>query len=144
MVVLALGAYFTVIATQNLVKELGISTIVGGLFITAPVAALPEAFAAWSVARSGQITPALTNIIGDHAMAVTVGFLPLALVGTSIENFHLFWVSFVFVALMPVLYAAFIRWGGSEPGFRRWQVIVLVGTYATYVLIVLFWVLEIF
>lgn len=144
VVVLALGAYFTVIATQNLVKELGISTIVGGLFITAPVAALPEAFAAWSVARSGQITPALTNIIGDHAMAVTVGFLPLALVGTSIENFHLFWVSFVFVALMPVLYAAFIRWGGSEPGFRRWQVIVLVGTYATYVLIVLFWVLEIF
>ncbi|MDI6834606.1 MAG: sodium:calcium exchanger, partial [Rhizobiaceae bacterium] len=62
----------------------------------------------------------------------------------SIENFHLFWVSFVFVALMPVLYAAFIRWGGSETGFRRWQVIVLVGTYATYVLIVLFWVLEIF
>ena len=56
VVVLALGAYFTVIATQNLVKELGISTIVGGLFITAPVAALPEAFAAWSVARSGQIT----------------------------------------------------------------------------------------
>ncbi|GHA19420.1 sodium:calcium exchanger (plasmid) [Pelagibacterium nitratireducens] len=140
--VLALGAYFTVISTQNLVQAFGISPIIGGLFITAPVAALPEIFASWKVSRSGQITPALTNIIGDHAMTMTVGFLPLALVGTQIDNFRLVWVSFVFVALMPALYAAFVRWGGSEPGFRRWQVLTLVGAYATYVAVVVVWVLE--
>ena len=64
---------------------------------------------------------------------MTVGFLPLALVVTPIDNFRLVWVSFVFVALMPLLYAAFIRWGGPEPGFRRWQVLTLLGAYFVYV-----------
>ena len=140
--VLAFGAYFTVISTQNLVKAFGISSIIGGLFITAPLAALPEIFASWKLSRSGQITPALTNIIGDHAVTMTVGFLPLALVGTPIDNFRLVWVSFVFVGLMPLLYAAFIRWGGPEPGFRRWQVLTLLGTYFVYVGVVVVWVLE--
>lgn len=54
--VLAVGTYFTVTATENLVSAFGISAIVGGLFITAPVAALPETFAAWSITRSGQVT----------------------------------------------------------------------------------------
>ena len=140
--VLAFGPYFTVISTQNLVKAFGISSIIGGLFITAPLAALPEIFASWKLSRSGQITPALTNIIGDHAVTMTVGFLPLALVGTPIDNFRLVWVSFVFVGLMPLLYAAFIRWGGPEPGFRRWQVLTLLGTYFVYVGVVVVWVLE--
>ncbi len=34
--VLAGGAYFTVISTENIVQGLGIPKIVGGLFITAP------------------------------------------------------------------------------------------------------------
>lgn len=43
--VLALGAYFTVRATENVVAAFGVSKIVGGLFIAAPMAALPEIFA---------------------------------------------------------------------------------------------------
>lgn len=66
VLVLALWAYFTVRATENIVQALGMSRIVGGLFITAPMAALPEVFATWSVARSGQVTPAVTSVIGDH------------------------------------------------------------------------------
>lgn len=42
---LALGAYFTVRSTENLVSAFGMQKIVGGLFITAPMAALPEIFA---------------------------------------------------------------------------------------------------
>ncbi|WP_199194380.1 sodium:calcium antiporter [Pleurocapsa sp. CCALA 161] len=59
VVVLAIGAYFTVRATENIVSAIGISEIIGGLFITAPMAMLPELFATWSVTRSGQVTAAL-------------------------------------------------------------------------------------
>jgi cation:H+ antiporter len=42
---IAVGAYFTVFATEKIVSALGIPRIMGGLFITAPMAALPEIFA---------------------------------------------------------------------------------------------------
>ena len=142
--VLALGAYFTVRATENIVGALGMSRIVGGLFITAPMAALPEVFATWSVARSGQVTPAVTSVIGDHAVTMTVAFLPLALTTVLVEDPRLFFVNLAFVALVPALYAAFIWWGGKEKGFKRWQVGVLASTYLVYVGIVLVWVFNIF
>lgn len=84
---LGIGAFFTVKATDNIVNALGISKIVGGLFITAPMAALPEVFATWSVAKSGQITSGVTSVIGDHAVTLTVAFLPLALVTVPSKTF---------------------------------------------------------
>ena len=141
--VLALGAYFTVRATENIVEALGISRIIGGLFITAPMAALPEVFATWSVARSGQVTSAVTSVIGDHAATIAVAFLPLALVTVPVEDTRLFFVNLGFVALVPALYAAFIWWG-DEKGFKRWQVGALASSYMVYVGIVLVWVLEVF
>lgn len=42
--------------------------------VTAPMAALPEIFATWSVAKSGQITSGVTSVIGDHAVTLTVAF----------------------------------------------------------------------
>lgn len=137
---LVAGAFFTVLSTENIVQGLGISRIIGGLFITAPVAALPEIFATRSVARSGQVTSAVTSVIGDHAVTLTLAFLPLALVTLNIQNVLLFKVNLVFVALMPTLYAAFIHWGGSEHGFRRWQVFALLGTLALWVFLIVFWV----
>src|SRR5690606_23257860 len=59
---LVLGAYFTVKSTEQIVSYFGISKILGGLFITAPMAALPEIFAVWSVTRSGQVTSAVTSV----------------------------------------------------------------------------------
>ena len=139
--VLALGAYFTVLATQGVVSSLDIPEAVGGLFITAPMAALPETFAAWSVARGGQVTSATTSVIGDYAATMTLAFLPLALVTLEIDNFRLFWVSLSFAALLPALYGLFIRTSGSEPGLMRWQIMTLGVGYLFYVAVVVFWVL---
>ena len=136
---LAAGAYFTVLATEHVVSGLGLSRIVGGLFITAPMAALPEVFATWSVARSGQVTPAATSVIGDHAVTMTLAFVPLALVTLPVENLPLFVINVVGVALVGVLYAAFVWWGGSEKGFMRWQVAALAVVAPVWVLAVALW-----
>ena len=137
---LVVGAFLTVLATENIVSGLGLSPVVGGLFITAPIAALPEVFATWSVAESGQITSAVTSVIGDHAVTVTIAFLPLALVTLPIQDLQLFKVNLVFVALVPLLYAVFIHSGGREHGFRRWHAVALVGTAVLWVAMVVFWV----
>lgn len=144
IVVLAAGAYFTVRATENLVGALGISNIVGGLFITAPMAALPEVFATRSVAKSGQITSSVTSVIGDHAVTLTVAFFPLAMVGVPVDNFPLFATVLSFAGLVAILYAAFIHWGAKEKqhGFKRWQVFVLVAVVLVYVGVIFFGVLD--
>lgn len=125
---LAVGAYFIVFSTEKIVSTLGISKIIGGLFITAPVAALPEVFATWTLARRGQITAAATDVIGDMAATRTIAFIPLTIIATPIQDLRLFWVSLAFVAIMPAVYAAFIWWRRvRETGFRRWQVSQLPG-----------------
>lgn len=144
LLALGAGAFFTVRATESLVSAFGLSKIVGGLFITAPMAAIPEIFATWSVAKSGQITSAVTSVIGDHAVTLTVAFLPLALVGLPVNNLQLFVTVLCFVGLVGILYAAFIHWGsGGKHGFKRYQVIALGLTVVVYVSVILFWVLDI-
>ena len=137
------GPYFTVRSTENLVSALGIQPIAGGLFITAPMAALPEIFAVWSVARSGQVTSATTSVIGDHVVTMTLAFLPLAVVGLPVEDLQLFAVNLLFVFLVPAAYAVMIHWGDEEHGFSRWQVLTLDGIYGTYLAVTLFWVLNV-
>lgn len=137
---LAAGAYFTVFSTEKIVGSIGLSKIIGGLFITAPIAALPEVFATWYVARSGQVTSGVTSVMGDHVVTMTLAFIPLTIIGMPVENMQLFWVTLAFVAIMPTLYAAFIWWGGRESGFRRWQVFTLPVVYAAFVAAIVFWV----
>ena len=139
VVALVAGAYFTVLATENIVSGLGIAAVVGGLFITAPMAALPEVFATWSVTRAGQVTPAVTSVIGDHAVTLTLSFAPLALATLPAENFRLFAINLTGVALVAVLYAAFVWWGGREKGFQRWQVVALAAVAPLWVVAVVFW-----
>lgn len=136
---LVAGAFFTVLATENIVSGLGIERVVGGLFITAPMAALPEVFATWSVARAGQVTPAVTSVVGDHAVTLTLSFVPLALVGLPLGDLRLFAVNLAGVALVAALYAGFIWWGGA--GFRRWQVVVLAAVAPLWAAVVYFWAL---
>lgn len=135
--------FFIVRATESLVSAFGIPRIVGGLFITAPMAALPEVFATWSVTRSGQVTSATTSVIGDHAVTMTIAFLPLALIAFPIRDLQLFGVNLAFVALVPAAYAALIHWGSQEHGFKRWQVLVLNGLYLAYLAVMLVWVLDV-
>lgn len=141
--VVGLGTYLTVRATEHVVAALGISNLVGGLFVTAIVATAPELFATWSVVRSGQVTAGTASVLGDHAVTLTVAFVPLAFVGVPVENFRLFWVNLLFVAAMPAAYAALLHWGPDEHGFERWQVVVLDAVYVVYVAVVAFWVLDV-
>ena len=136
---LAAGAYFTVRATENIVAGLGIASVVGGLFITAPMATLPEVFATWSVARSGQVTPAVTSVIGDHAVTLTLAFVPLALATLLVENPRLFTINVVGVALVAALYAGFVWWDGRERGFTRWQVATLAAVAPLWAIAVVLW-----
>ena len=137
---LAVGAYFTVYSTEKIASAFGLSKIIGGLFITAPVAALPEVFATWYVARAGQITSGVTSVIGDHVVTMTLAFIPLTIIGMPIENLQLFAVSLTFVAIMPALYAGFIWWGDRRSGFKRWQVGALPAVYVLFVAVRVFWV----
>lgn len=138
---LAAGAWFIVRATENLVQAFGIGRVVGGMFITAPMAALPELFATWSVTRSGQVTSATTSVIGDHAVTLTLAFVPLAVIGLPVENVLLFAVNIGFVAAVGGAFAALVHWGGGEHGFRRPQILSLIGLLIAYVAVVVLWVL---
>lgn len=142
LVALAVGAYFTVFSTENLVSAFGISKIVGGLFLTAPVAALPETFAVWKVVRSGQVTTGTTGVLGDLAVTMTLAVLPLALITVPVQNLQLYAVSLFFLALIPAVYAILIRWGRSS-GLTLWQVVVLALVYLVYLAIMLFGVLNV-
>lgn len=133
---LGIGAYFTVISTENIVSAIGISAIIGGLFITAPMAMLPEIFATWSIARSGQLTAASASVIGDHAVTLTVAFFPLALVTVPVNNFPLFIVNLTFVALVAAAYAFLIHWGTEEHGFKLWQILALDSIYLIYLAVI--------
>lgn len=137
---LAVGAFFTVYATEKIVSTLDIPRMIGGLFITAPIAALAEVFATRSVARSGQITSAATSVIGDHVVTLTLAFIPLTIIGTQIEDLRLFWVSLAFVALMPALYAIFLHWSvPGQHGFKRWTIYAFGAACTLYIALVFLW-----
>lgn len=139
---ISLGTFFAVRATEHFTTALGISRIVGGLFVTAPVAVMPELFAVCSVTRSGQVTAATASVIGYHGVALAVAFFPLALVGVPVQDLLLFSVNPAFVALVPAVYATLIHWGRAH-GFRLWEVLTLDGLYLLYLAIMLVWVLNV-
>ena len=138
---LAIAAYFIVTATERLVSLLGISQIIGGLFITSTLSIAPEVFATWSVAKSGQVTAATTSVIADNTATMTLALFPLALVGLQIQDFRLFVVNLIFVALLAIAYAAFIRWGKQKNSFELWEVLTLIAIYLIYLALMIFVIL---
>ena len=138
---LAIAAYFIVTATERLVSLLGISQIIGGLFITSTLSIAPEVFATWSVAKSGQVTAATTSVIADNTATMTLALFPLALVGIQIQDLRLFTVNLIFVALLAIAYAAFIRWGKHKNSFELWEVLTLIVIYLIYLAIMIFVIL---
>ncbi|MGE0253521.1 MAG: hypothetical protein AB7N54_15070 [Alphaproteobacteria bacterium] len=86
MAALAAGAYFIIFSTEQIVSALGTPKIMGVLFITAPMAALPEVFATWTLARKAPITAAATDVIGDMAATMTIAFIPLTVIAMPIGN----------------------------------------------------------
>jgi cation:H+ antiporter len=110
---------------------------------TAPAAALRGLFSVWSTAGSGKFTAATSSVMGDHAVTMTIAFLPLALVGLPVGYFRLLWVNLSFVALMPALFALFVHFGHRQHGFKLWQALTLDAVYLCFVGVVVFWVLGI-
>lgn len=138
---LAIAAYFIVTATERLVSLLGISQIIGGLFITSTLSIAPEVFATWKVAKSGQVTAATTSVIADNTATMTLALFPLALVSLQIKDFSLFAVNLIFVALLAIFYAAFIRWGKQKNSFELWEVAILIAIYLIYLALMVFVIL---
>ncbi len=143
VILLIIGAYFTVTATENLVSIFGISQTIGGLFITATLSIVPEVFATWNVAKSGQITAATTSVIADNTATMTLAFFPLALVSLPIQHLLLYTVNLVFVALLGVAYAVFIFWGKPDHSFSLKEVITLNIVYLVYLGVMIFGVLKV-
>jgi cation:H+ antiporter len=141
---IAVGAFFIVKATENIVSALGISQIIGGLFITGTMVTLPEIFKTWSVVKGGEVTAGTTSVIADNAITMSVAFFPLALVNTPVEDFQLYWVNLAFVGLMPLLYSIFVHQSKSQHGFSKWQILVFDAAYILYILTMLFVVLDLF
>lgn len=140
-VVLAGAAYTIVIATEHLIRAWGIPAVVGGMFITAPMSVIPEAFATWMVVRQGQQTTAGTEMIADNAVTLTLAFAPLGFVSVVIQDFTLYLVNLGFVLLMPLAYIALARAGTRRLGFALPQILVLLALYAAYVAIAFVFVL---
>lgn len=143
IVLLICGAYFTVTATEKIVSNLGISRVIGGLFITATLSIVPEVFATWSVAGSGQLTAATTSVIADNTATMTLAFFPLALVTLPIDNLLLYSVNLAFVALLGIIYAAFLHWGKPNYSFSLKEVLILNGVYVVYLAVMVFGVLKV-
>lgn len=141
VLVLGVGAYSIVTATERIVSLVGISQLIGGLFITSTLSIAPEIFATWKVAQSGQITAATTSVIADNTATMTLALFPLALVSLSIKNIQLFTVNLAFVALLAIMYAAFIKWGRNKYSFELWEVVSLVGIYLVYLGVMVFAIL---
>ena len=141
LVALAAGGYIAVLATEPIAEAFGISAIVAGLFITGAAAALPEIFAAWRVSRDGQVTSAVSTVLGDNATTMSLSLLPLALVTVDLGDLRLFCVNLAYVAIHPALFTAFILSNGKDPGFRRWQVVAFNVVLLSYFAAVFLWVL---
>lgn len=130
---LAAASVVIVISTQRLADGFGLSPLVAGLSLTATLTALPAGFTTWAVVRSGQVTSGVSSPFGDNTVALTLGALPLALVGLPVENYPLFLTLLAFVALMPALYAYLVHRGSaSGHGLSRAGVGLLLAVLVGY------------
>lgn len=132
ILVLILGAYFVVLATENIVKLLNLSELIGGLFITSTLSIVPEVLATWSVVRNGQVTVGTTSVIGDNMVTMTLAFFPLALVNVPIDDLILYTTNIAFILLMGLAYAVFMYSGDRQNGFSLTEVIGLNLIYLIY------------
>ena len=139
-IVLAVGAVFAIFASEGLAEEIfGESKtgyLITGLFIAAMASSLPEALASWHAVKTKESIAALTSVIDDNIISITLAIVPLTLVITSIVNPDLYILSLAFVAITALEYTVF-AYTGYHICFE--EVVVLTGTYFVYVFIVIFY-----
>lgn len=132
---IAAGAVLAVVASRRVNDALGVSDLVGGLFITGLLCALPESFAAWRLSQSARATSAFSGTMADGITSITVALVPSALVGLPLSDVPLYAANLVFVAACLVFYLA-----ANDPGRGEWfspfKVVVFGVGYAVYLAVV--------
>ncbi len=132
ILVLMLGAYFIVLSTENIVAILGLSQVVGGLFITSTLSIFPEAFATWSLAKNGQITTATTSVIADNMATFTLALFPLAILTIPINDIYFYLINLTFIALLALFHVIFLGWKNPKYSFSRQEILIFDLTYIIY------------
>lgn len=122
---IAAGAVLAVVASRRVNDALGVSDLVGGLFITGLLCALPESFAAWRLSQSGRATSAFSGTMADGITSITVALVPSALVGLPLSDAPLYAANLVFVAACLAFYLA-----ANDRGRGEWFSALKVGVFA--------------
>jgi cation:H+ antiporter len=133
--ILAVGAFFAVIASEGLAVEFELSHLMVGLFVAAAASSLPEALASWHAVKGKESVAAVTSVIDDNIISITLAVIPLTLVITSITNPELYVLSLIFVFITAMEYTIFAYTGYH---FCAAEVIVLFLTYVAYIYLVFF------
>ena len=134
---IALGALGSVIAARNLTDALGISDLIGGLFIIGFLCALPESFAAWKLTRDRKTTTAVSGAVADGIVSLTLALLPPAFVGTAVGNMWVYGINLAFLLIALAVYMILNHRGrGQELGLGR--VSFYLSAYGAYVLATIF------
>jgi cation:H+ antiporter len=128
---IAAGALVAVYASRRVVDGLGISDLVGGLFVIGLLCALPESFAAWRLSRQRKMTTAVAAAASDGIASLTVALVPPALAGAAVGNVGLYMINLAFLAGTLVTYIALnSRKRGQELGLG--PVCLFLAGYGVY------------
>ena len=103
--VIALGALASVIGAQRVGTPLGVPDMVTGLFAIGLLCAVPESWSAWRFTRDGKPTVAISAVMGDGIVSLTVAMLPLALIGSAVGNAAIYGLNLGFLIAVLAAYA---------------------------------------
>ncbi len=107
------GALLAVLSCNYLVEHFRIPPLIGGLFFTGLLCALPESFAAWHLALRGQATAAVSGAMADGTASLTIAFLALGAVEAPLADSGLYAIHLVFLAAVLLLFVIVSRRGGT-------------------------------
>jgi cation:H+ antiporter len=131
---IAAGAVLAVVAARQINDALGISDLVGGLYIVGLLCALPESFAAWRLSREGKTTTAVSGAVADGIVSLTIALLPLCILGAALGNAPLYFLNLAFISLVLIVYVATSNpFRGQHLEFGR--VAVLLAAYTVYLVV---------
>jgi cation:H+ antiporter len=133
LAILAICAFFAVFASEGLAEQFNLSHLVVGLFVAAAASSLPEALASWHAVKHFEGVAAVTSVIDDNILSITLAMIPLTLVLTGIGNPQIYMLSLAFVTITAVEYTIFAYTGYH---FTLSEVIALSITYIIYIILV--------
>jgi cation:H+ antiporter len=132
LIVIAFGAVLAVLAARHINEALGLSDLVGGLYIVGLLCALPESFAAWRLSREGKTTTAVSGAVADGIVSLTLAMLPLCIVHAEVGDGQLYLLNLAFISLVLIIYIATSnRFRGQHLEFGR--VAAIFAAYTIYI-----------